>query len=97
MIHPWDPRYIEHNKQLAKVKAEWKEVYLIQPDIQDLRASAWREQFLLDFPEIGGWPDSFEAILEKFREIAGYDPMIPWPEGEDRFVEEWGFIPELVF
>jgi hypothetical protein len=91
MIHPWDPQYITHNEQLAKVKAEWLQEYWTQPDEQSLRASEWEADFR---STTGVWQAGF---LEKFKELAEYDPMVPWPEGKERFMEKWGFIPELVF
>lgn len=108
MIHPWDPRYIKHNEQLRKAELAWTQQYLTHPDEQDLRSVAWKEKFLKDFPDLsngeyrqqidgGEFLAIEELMLFKFKEVAEYDPMIPWPDGEERFVEEWGFLPELVF
>lgn len=105
MKRPWDPEYDRHNENLRRAEAEWTQKYLTTPDEQDLRASDFREAFKTTFPDLENWEyrekigkDSIpmdQLMLLKFKEVAGYDPMTK--EGEGRFVEEHGFIPELVF
>lgn len=90
MLHPWDKAYELHNENLRRAKAEGRQKYHTTPDEQDLRASEWEDAFRASFPWIGK-----SKFLEKFKEVSGYDPMTK--AGEERFVEEHGFIPELVF
>lgn len=105
MKRPWDPEYDRHNENLRRAEAEWTQKYLTTPDEQDLRASDFREAFKTTFPDLenGDFRKKTgkenipmdQLMLLKFREVAGYDPMTK--AGEERFVEEHGFIPELVF